>query len=206
MSPAIPPDLSRPLRDAMAPSLRALHAAGAAEPPLRVPCAAVAIGPGRLARAAASPAAGRATLEALYRRCLLRYREAVADEQPAAGADDLGAVLANFVAANLHALHGTRPPAEALRALAQQLAGIVRGSAVWRTAPLRERQAYTEQLAILAVLMVDLAAIAPRQGPDAVAELQGRARGYLRQLLGLDPDALTLDVSGLALRQEPVAA
>lgn len=204
MSRPTPTDLPRQLGDAIAAALHALQAAGAAEPPLRVPRAAAAIAPRRLARAMPGPASGQPALAEVYQRCLQRYRAAEQAADAPTGAagdsDDLGAVLSNFVAANLHALHGSLPPAEALPALARQLAGIVRASAAWHASPLRERQAFAEQLAILAVLVVDLAAIARSQGSDQLAVVQRRARGYLRQLLGLDPDLLTLDVSGLALR------
>ena len=201
MSRQPPPDLTRRLRDAIATSLRALHAAGASEPPLLVPRAPSPIGPGQLARSHPGSARERLELAALYQRCLQHYRTALraAGDTPA-DTDDLGAALAHFVAANLQALHGTEPPAEALPALGRQLAAIVRASPAWIAAPLRDRQAYAEQTAILSVLMVDLAARARREGPAGIANVQRGARGYLRQLLGLDPDMLTLELSGLAVR------
>lgn len=200
MSRQPPPDLTRRLRDAIATSLRALHGAGASEPPLLVPRAPSPIGPGQLARSHPGSARERLELAALYQRCLQHYRSALRADDTPEDSDDLGAALAHFVAANLQALHGTEPVAEALPALGRQLAAIVRGSPAWQAAPLRDRQAYAEQMAILSVLMVDLAARAQREGPAGIANVQRGARGYLRQLLGLDPDALTLDVSGLGVR------
>jgi hypothetical protein len=200
MSRQPPPDLTRRLRDAIATSLRALHAAGGSQPPLLVPRAPSPIGPGQLARSHPGSARERLELAALYQRCLQHYRTALRADDTPDDMDDLGAVLAHFVAANLQALHGTEPPAEALPALGRQLAAIVRASPAWGTAPLRDRQAYAEQMAILSVLMVDLAARAQREGPAGIANVQRGARGYLRQLLGLDPDSLTLDVSGLVVR------
>jgi hypothetical protein len=206
MSRPTPPDLTRQLRDAIATSLRALHAAGAGEPPLLVPRAPSPIGPGQLARSHPGPARERLELAALYQRCLQHYRSNVRAADAPTDTDDLGEALAYFVAANLQALHGTEPPAEALPALGRQLVAIVRASRAWGTAPLRDRQAYAEQMAILSVLMVDLTARAKREGPAGVANVQRGARGYLRQLLGLDPNALTLDVSGLTVRENALAA
>jgi hypothetical protein len=211
MSRPTPPDLTRQLRDAIATSLRALHAAGAGEPPLLVPRAPSPIGPGQLARSHPGSARQRVELAALYQRCLQHYRSEVRDAGAPSDTDDLGEALAHFVAANLQALHGTEPPADAMPALGRQLAAIVRASPAWQAAPLRDRQAYAEQMAILSVLMVDLSARAKREGPAGIANVQRGARGYLRQLLGLDPDALTLDVSGLCvldpiLRENALAA
>ena len=200
MSRPTPSDLTQGLRDAMAASLRALHAAGGSEPPLRVPRAASPIGPGQLARSHPGSARERLELAALYQRCLQHYRRALRAEGAPEDSDDLGAALAHFVAANLQALHGTAPPDDALPALGRQLAAIVRASPAWARAPLRDRQAYAEQVAILSVLMADLSQRAQREGPAGIANVQRGARGYLRQLLGLDPDMLTLELSGLAVR------
>jgi hypothetical protein len=190
----------------MAASLRALHAAGGSEPPLRVPRAPSPIGPGQLARSHPGSARERLELAALYQRCLQHYRQAVQADGAPEDSDDLGTALAHFVAANLQALHGSLPPDDALPALRQQLAAIVRAAPAWVQAPLRDRQAYAEQMAILSVLMADLSRRAPREGPAGIANVQRGARHYLRQLLGLDPDMLTLEVSGLALRDSALAA
>ena len=204
MSRPTPPDLTQSLRAAMAVSLRALHAAGGSEPPLRVPRAASPIGPGQLARSHPGSARERLELAALYQRCLQHYREAARAGGAPEDSDDLGTALAHFVAANLQALHGVTSPDDALPALGRQLAAIVRASPAWRAAPLRDRQAYAEQMAILSVLMTDLSRRAPREGPAAIANVQRGARHYLRQLLGLDPELLTLDVSGLGVRDAAV--
>jgi hypothetical protein len=87
-----------------------------------------------------------------------------------------------------------------LRALERQLHGIARTSSGWKSAPVEERQAYFEQMALLAVLIAESAAQASSQGAAAVAKVQQAARGYLRQLLGLNPDHLTLGPEGLAVR------
>jgi hypothetical protein len=129
-----------------------------------------------------------------------------ADRADHADHDDLGTALAHFVAANLQALTGAPPPADALPALAAQLSAIVHGSPAWQAAPLRERQAYVEQVAILSVLMADLSRRAPREGAAGMANVQRGARGYLQQLLGLDPDQLMLGTGGLTLRQPALAA
>jgi hypothetical protein len=206
MSRPTPPDLTQRLRQAMAASLRALHAAGGSEPPLLVPQAPSPIGPGQLARSHPGSARERLELAAMYQRCLQHHRSLQQAEGASDHTDDLGAALAHFVGANLQALHGTPPPSGALPALARQLSVIVRASPAWTGAPLRDRQAYAEQVVILSVLMLDLSARAQREGPAGIANVQRGARNYLRQLLGLDPDLLTLDVSGLVLRDRALAA
>ena len=114
--------------------------------------------------------------------------------------------MAHFVAANLRALHGVDVTPQALLRLERQLAGVARLSSAWDTAPARERQFYFEQMAILAVLIAESAAQALMQGPAARANVQRAARGYVQRLLGLEPDHLTLDADGLALRAQPVPA
>jgi len=70
----------------------------------------------------------------------------------------------------------------------------------WSRVPLGERQACFEQLALLAVLVDESTRQAHEQGPAAVENVRRAARGYLQQLLGLDPDRLGLDAGGLSLR------
>jgi hypothetical protein len=120
--------------------------------------------------------------------------------------DDAGAAVAAFVAANLCALQGQPVTAEMLRALERQLHGIARVSSDWKAAPVVERQAYFEQMALLAVLVAESAAQATAQGAAAVAKVRQAARGYLRQLLGLDPDHLTLGPQGLGVRLPSASA
>ena len=116
------------------------------------------------------------------------------------GRDDAGAAVAAFVGANLGALQGEAVTPRMLRALERQLHGIARVSSGWKSAPLVERQAYFEQMALLAVLVGESAVQAGPQGPEAVARVRQAARGYLHQLLGLDPDHLALGPEGLAVR------
>ena len=61
-------------------------------------------------------------------------------------------------------------------------------------------------MATLSVLIAESAAQATVQGPAARANVQRAARGYVQRLLGLDPDQITLDADGLALRAQPVPA
>ena len=165
---------------------------------LAVEAARVPMAPARLA--AAHPAPARAEARALYERCLAHYRTQVRAGQADAGLDDVGAAVAHFVAANIRALHGVVVTPQMLLQLERQLGGVVRVSSAWATASARERQVYFEQMAILAVLIGESAAQAVLQGPAALANVQRAARGYLKQLLGLNADHLTLDDQGLALR------
>jgi hypothetical protein len=207
-------ELSSKLRDALASTLRAIGQAGddAAEA-LTVARSPVPLGPAQLARSHPGSHRERQRAQAMYERCLLHYRSRVpqcdgtadvtADAAPAH--DDVGAALAHFVAANLAALHGEPATPQHLRRLNRQLVAVVAPSAAWRQAAEQERQAYVEQLGIIAVLISDCSTLARRQGAAAIAHVRRGARAYLRQLLGLDPDQLMLDDgSGLAMR--PAAA
>ena len=169
-------------------------------PALTVERAPVAIAPAQLALAhpAGKP---RDEAQQLYERCLAYYRGTVRAQDEARGIDDVGAAVAAFVGANLCALQGGTVTLPLLLKLEHQLAGIVRLSADWDSAPARDRQAYFEQMAVIAVLITETAAQAARQGQVAVANVQRAARGYLQQLLGIDPDDLVIGPDGLAARQ-----
>lgn len=208
-------DLAQRLRDALAASIRALGTGAAGdEPALTIPRSPQPIAPAQMARVHPGSARDRLQACAMYQRCLQHYRAlhgsadapAAAPADAAAAGDDVGTALASFVAANLEALHGIDAAPEVMPRLGRQLVAVVRSSPAWQRAPLRERQAYVEQLGILAVVMADYSVRAKRQGAAAIAHVQQGARGYLRQLLGLDPEALTLDADGLALRSTALAA
>ena len=156
--------------------------------------------PALLAQCHAGPQARRDAV-ALYRRCLLAYRQRV---QPAAGVDDAGLAAAYFVLANLDALHDLRPGRAELAQVERQMRHGLGAS--WRLAPLADRQSGFEQLAVLGTLMTESAFEARRRGataPAAVAHVQQAARAYLVQF-GFDPQRLRLSGSGLML--EAIAA
>lgn len=212
MSNPKPSDTSVPdeaaLGAAMAARLRqalvdAVVGFGAGEPmdrpALTVERSPVPIAPTRLA-ASAPRGAAREEARLLYERCLAHYRESVRPQDLALGIDDVGAAVAAFVAANLSALHGDRVDPATLLALEQQLGGVVRITADWDRAPARERQAYFEKMAVLAVLISESAAQARVQGAAAIANVQQAARGYVQELLGLNPDHLAIGPGGLTAR------
>jgi hypothetical protein len=139
-----------------------------------------------------------AEMKAMYERCLTHYREIVCAGAASTGYDDVGALLAHFVAVNFAALRDIDITPAMLERLQAQLGGILRLSPAWLRADLRERQCYVEQLAIIGVLVRETSAQAAIEGPAAVANVQRAARGYLMQLIGLDADRLRLDDDGLA--------
>jgi len=55
-------------------------------------------------------------------------------------------------------------------------------------------------MAMLGVYIAGFVAKARAQGPAALAKAQDAARGYLRRVLGMNPDLLTFGEHGLALR------
>ena len=166
---------------------------------MTVPRARVPSAPVWLARHHPGGPQAQAQARALYERCLTHYRDIVCADQPAAGYDDVGALLARFVAVNLGALREIDVTPAMLGSMEQQLAVVLQLSPAWLRADLRERQSYVEQLAILGVLVRETSAQAVLEGPAAVANVQRAARGYLMQLLGLDADRLTITEDGLAL-------
>ena len=196
-------NVSRRVRQALFDAVMSLGGGGdtrADEPALTVERACPALAPALLAAAHPGGEAARADMRALYERCLARYRQVSRTEQADAGVDDVGAAVAHFVAANMQALHGEPATPPTLLRLERQLAGVVRSSATWASASERERQLYFEKMAILAVLIGETSARAVLQGPAAVANVKRAARGYLHDLLGLDPDHLALGIDGLAMR------
>jgi hypothetical protein len=172
--------------------------------PMTVIRAAEPVGPARLA-GVHPPGAARDEAQALYDGCLHHYRETLRAQDLAGGVDDAGVAVAHFVAANLFALGSPRATPEMLAHLQQQLLPAARSSANWPSATIAERQAFFEQIALLAVLIDGMAQHAASHGTAAQAKVRDAARLYLRQFLGLNPDALTLDAQGLALR-EPAKA
>lgn len=167
---------------------------------LTVPRRAEPLAPARLARTAPGGTAGRRRARELYERCLRVYRDHLQDTDGLD--DDVAAAAAHFVAANFQALHGSVASSTTRLALERQLAGLIRRGSLWNQASASERQAFFESMALLAVLIGESARQALRQGPAARDHLRQAARGYLRQLLGLEPDALLLGPDGLTLRDE----
>jgi len=115
--------------------------------------------------------------------------------------DDAGAALAFFVAINLNALHDLPTTPETLLVLERQLLGLARQASGWDSASISERQFYFEQMAMLGVFMAGLLANARTEGAAALVKVQKAARGYLRRVLGMEPDLLTFGARGLTLRR-----
>ena len=167
---------------------------------LTIPRAAVPLAPVMLARCQPGGAAVRQQMHKIYERCLAHYRSAMRPDDAARGIDDVGAAVAHFVAANLRVLQGGSVTPDLLLKLELQLAGVVRQSSAWASAAARDRQLYFEKMALLAVFVTESFAQAVLQGEVAVEHVRQAARGYLRELLGIDPDALALGSDGLSLR------
>lgn len=197
---ALAAEVARRLGQAMVDAIATLGDPAPDAVALTVPRAPVALAPVRLARSHPGGVATRRQMQSVYERCLAHYRLALRPQDEARGVDDVGAAVARFVAANFHALQGTEATPQMLLALERQLAGVVRGSPAWAGASAAERQVYFEKIALLAVFVAELAQQAPRQGRAAVENLQRAARAYLRELLGLNPDALALGPEGLVAR------
>lgn len=187
----------------------AVHAAMAETVPLTVPQARVPRAPALMADAQPGSAAAREERRALYVRCLAHYRRVVAaganvQKQPQPQGDDIGIAAAHFVAANLRAVQGLEVTPEQFEALRRQLAGVLRVGL--SLLPEREQQLYFEKFALLAVLVSETWTLALRQGPTAMANVRQAARGYLVELLSLEPEQLMLGAQGLVLREAVACA
>jgi hypothetical protein len=167
--------------------------------PMTVTRAAEPLGPARLA-SVHPPGSARDEAQTLYTGCLRHYRDTLAPQDRDSDIDDAGVAVAHFVAANLFALGSPRATPAMLEHLQRQLLPAARTSSNWSAVSTAERQMFFEQVALLAVLIDGMAQHALVQGAAAQAKVRDAARLYLRQFLGLNPDALTLDAQGLALR------
>lgn len=186
----------------------AVRAAMAETAPLTVPAARVPRAPKLLADALPGSAAAREERRALYVRCLAHYRRCVAlaagADTPQRRDDDVGAAATHFVAANLRAVQGVELTPPQFEALQRQLAGVLRvGLAAMDE---REQQLYFEKFALLAVLVSETWTLAQRQGPAAMANVRKAARGYLVELLSLEPESLALGPDGLVVREDMACA
>ena len=157
-----------------------------------------------MANAQSKGSASRKSVQESYERCLELYRTLVRPQDTTY--DDAGAALAFFVAMNLRALHELPTTPETLLLLERQLNAVARQASRWDTASVSERQFYFEQMAMLGVFVAGLASRAQTEGAVARAKVRNAARGYLRQVLGIDPDLLTFGAHGLAVRPASAAA
>lgn len=170
---------------------------------LTVARSAMPLAPAHLAARRGGSAEELARRQTIYERCLQHYRSVVRPGD--ADRDDVGAAAAHFVAACMAVLRGIRPPDAALRRLEDQLVAIVQAGSAWRKSTESERQLCFEQLAVLTVLFAAVATH-PHTAPAEVAQTRHWAHVYLKELLGLDPDLLTIDAGGLAVASERKAA
>jgi hypothetical protein len=200
----LPQRMRRALIDAVA-----VRSAMAETAPLIVPAARVPRAPALLADALPGSAAAREERRALYVRCLAHYRRVMAEAAAAEGhpppqGDDIGAAAAHFVAANLRAVQGLELTPQQFEVLQRQLGGVLRVGLPAMAE--REQQLCFEKFALLAVLVSETWTLALRQGPAAMANVRRAARGYLVELLSLEPEHLVLGPEGLALRKDVARA
>lgn len=167
-------------------------------PALTVMPAAQATMPERMAAQHPGGPKARREAQALYVRCLAHYRRAVQPRLvPGVQHDDVGVAAAYFVLANLAALRPVDLNEAMLAQTERQLRQLISQTQTWEGASAAERQQLFEQFAIIGVLINETRLAAPAQGAAAVANVQRAARGYLVQLLGLEPDMLGVGPSGL---------
>jgi hypothetical protein len=205
-------EIGRLVRQAVGETLRAGAAADSADSAdaansaraaaMLLPPAAQSQGAIRLAAAHANPKARAEALQ-LYTRCLMHYRSHVQKAlKPTEKRDDLGLAAAYFTMANLGAIDGREPDAERLPTVERQLRHLIALTRSWGQTSQAERQALFEQLALLGVLVNESRVQARTQGEAAQANVKRAARGYLQQLLGLEPELLVLGPEGLGVAEQ----
>lgn len=174
--------------------------ANAHAPRLTVPRAPAPTAPARMAALHEGEQAQRLEVRAMYEKCLDTFRTASRPQDTARGIDDAGAAVAFFVAANVAALTGADVSVDVLPTIERQLVELVRNVSNWDRSSTGERQFYFEQMAMLGVFV---AVRAEQAKAGSVAErhaVREAARNYLRHLLGVNPDRLTIGPAGLSLR------
>jgi hypothetical protein len=201
--PIVAEGAARALRNSVLDALlRAESAGDAAElAPLRLAPAPLATAPLELAAGQTTDPSTRDQLVASYEGCLRSYREIARSQKPDTTEDDLGAAIALFVAANLRALHGVDPDSAVMSRLERQLRGVSRRASNWDACSPAERQTFFERIAILAVLVLGAHASPAARGAAAQAKMRAASQQYLRDLLGLNPEVLTLGPEGLVVRR-----
>lgn len=170
-------------------------------PALTVERSPAPVAPARLAELQPGDAAVREATRAMYEQFLHAYRSIAQAQDTGSSIDDAGAAVAFFVAASFKALHGTDASRHTLAALERQLRGLVRLASRWDSISTAERQNYFEQMAIVGVLVAARAEQARKKNKADLRNVQGVAREYLRQLLGVDAEMIALGEAGLTLRK-----
>jgi len=194
-------DATQLLRKTIADALLLASLGDGDQASLRVMRAGSATAPAQMAaeQTAADPAT-RDQIAASYQRCLDSYRSMGLAREDEPDVDDVGRVVAFFVAVNLHALHDVEADAGVLVLLERQLRATARARSNWDAASIEQRQFFFERIAILSVVVSGSRAGAAAQGAQAVANVRHTARQYLEQMLGMNPDWLTLGPAGLQTR------
>ena len=189
-------DFAKRLGEALGQALAGFGDGGEDLPALTIERAAKPSAPSKLAKSHPGGPKARRDAEALYLRCLAHYRDKVQHGLPT---DDLGAAAAYFVLANLAALQDLQVSEAQLALVERQMRHVIGRHEAWSQADAREQQSLFEQFAVLGVLVGESQAEARKQGPAAIANVRRAARGYIVQLLGLNPDALRLGDHGLRI-------
>lgn len=195
-STAFAKDFAKRLSEALGQALAGFGDGSEDLPALTIERAAKPTAPATLARSHPGGPKSRRDAEALYLRCLTYYRNKVQQGLPT---DDVGAAAAYFVLANLAALQDLQVNEAQLALVERQMRQVIGRHDAWAQADAKEQQSLFEQFAVLGVLVGESQAEARKQGPAAIANVRRAARGYIVQLLGLNPDALRLTDQGLRI-------
>jgi hypothetical protein len=151
------------------------------------------------ALAAQYPASERARVQRTFEQLLELHHKV--ERQFGVPSHDLAGAAAAYVTGAYMAYHNTDVPDEWFPPLVAQMRGILAAEPAQANAPVPERQALYEQLAIVGMFAATMQT-GLKQHPDAALEQRVRAagKGYLEQLLKVDADRVQLTAQGLAVR------
>jgi hypothetical protein len=112
--------------------------------------------------------------------------------------NDLAGALAAFVAGNYIAYRNEPFPDQQFKPLVEQLRGSLASTVGLQRASDTEKQELYESLAIVGTQMaVTREALQKKPDEKIAAKMKAAARGYLQQLLNIDPDRMRLTDHGL---------
>jgi len=170
--------------------------AGARPAPAVVDTSSVTSFPERLA--SQYPAASRAEAERVFRELLQRYGQL--EQRFGLEKGDVAGSVAAFIAGNYMAYHNSGFPDENFLPLVNQMRTVLANNPEFQQASPQARQETYEQMALVGMLMATgQMALARQPNPQALANMQSAAKGYLEQFLKTDADRLQLTAQGLSI-------
>ena len=145
------------------------------------------------------PQASRAEAERVFRELLQRYGQL--EQRFGLEKGDVAGSVAAFIAGNYMAYRNSGFPDENFLPLVNQMRVVLGNNPEFQQASAQARQEMYEQMALVGMLMATgQMALARQPNPQALANMQSAAKGYLEQFLKTDADRVQLTAQGLSIR------